>query len=118
MADNTLPPGGLSGADPVDSAARRTFLRRAVGIGVPVVLATVPGRTVLAQEPGPFSGGCASTHLSGWRARNPDLEAQCDQQLAEPAGIHKPGGFFEEEMDSDSLKKTHGASNSQVNPGQ
>ena len=30
---------------------RRAFLRRAVGVGVPVVLATVRGRSVLAQDP-------------------------------------------------------------------
>lgn len=70
MADNTLPPEGLSGgaqAHP-DASKRRAFLRRAVAIGVPVVLATVKGRSVLAQTEGTPSG-CASIDPSGWRAR-------------------------------------------------
>lgn len=70
MADKTLPPEGLSEeATAQQLAERRAFLRRAVGIGVPVVLATVSGRSVLAQ-PGPNDtvngSGCASMHPSGW----------------------------------------------------
>ena len=123
MADNTLPPGGLSGVEPTDSTGRRTFLRRAIGIGVPVVLATVPGRTVLAQvDAGPFSGGCASMHASGWRNRpeNEALLPECDQpegELQSPGGLSKPGGsLFDEE--SSQLSKPAGSSNQQVNPGQ
>ena len=66
MADNTLPPEGLSGGSAIKLDQRRAFLRRAVGVGVPVVLATVRGRSVYAQDG--FSG-CASTHPSGWLLR-------------------------------------------------
>ena len=81
MADNTLPPEGLSGAAPAqpDLSQRRAFLRRAVAVGVPVVLATVRGRSVLAQELGPNEtlegSGCASLAPSGWLQRDPDPAA-------------------------------------------
>jgi hypothetical protein len=74
MADNTLPPEGLSGAREAqpDVSQRRAFLRRAVGVGVPVVLATVRGRSVLAQDTSEFGSGCASAHPSGWLFRGDD----------------------------------------------
>jgi len=72
MEDKTLPPEGLSGAlQTFDRSERRAFLRRAVAVGVPVVLATVRGRSVLAQTADAPPSGCASANPSGWRARNP-----------------------------------------------
>jgi hypothetical protein len=122
MADKTLPPEGLSGAPLTDASARRAFLRRAVGIGVPVVLATIPGRRVLAQDEGPFSGGCGSVHASGWLVRNqnnPDVDLSlCDQPEPEPFELSKPdGGLFEPAPEEESgLNKTHGGGNS-TTPG-
>ena len=66
MADKSLPLGGLpdegsgsgSAAQPAaDSLERRAFLRRAAMIGIPVVIASVPGRTVWAQPYRPAGGG-------------------------------------------------------------
>ena len=82
MADNTLPPEGLSGASALKLDQRRAFLRRAVAVGVPVVLATVKGRSVLAQGSDDASiSGCASMHPSGWLSRgNAKLrEENCTQ---------------------------------------
>lgn len=46
-------------------------------VGLPLVLATVYGRSVLAQEPATLSG-CASIAPSGWLARHPEVTpAQC-----------------------------------------
>ena len=54
MEDKTLPPEGISGGPTTsDPSERRAFLRRAVAVGVPVVLATVRGRSVLAQTTDP-----------------------------------------------------------------
>jgi hypothetical protein len=124
MADNTLPPSGLSGVEQDGSPERRAFLRRAVGIGVPVVLATIPGRTVLAQTNTiGASGGGASIHLSGWRARNEDaIDQFCtepgEQLIDETDQLKKAGGSASEATDPIGANKAHGKSNSQVNPGQ
>lgn len=52
MADNTLPESDLSARsssiEDVKDDERRKFLRRAAIAGLPVVLATVRGRTVFA----------------------------------------------------------------------
>jgi len=71
MADKTLPPEGLSEeAIAQQRSERRAFLRRAVGVGLPVVLATVKGRSVLADD-GTLSGsGCLSASPSGWLHRD------------------------------------------------
>ena len=71
MEDKTLPPEGLSGVPATpDDSGRRAFLRRAVAVGVPVVLATVKGRSVLAQGPDDASpSGCGSASPSGWLNR-------------------------------------------------
>jgi len=113
MADKTLPQEGFSEAPLIDRSARRAFLRRAVGVGVPVVLATVRGRTVLAQDSGPYSGGCGSMHASGWLARNannPDVDLSLCEEDVEPLDLKKPGGsLFEPE---DGPKKGHGTGTS------
>jgi len=66
MDDKSLPPGDL----PVPAeqriadaavAERRAFFRRAVAVGIPVVLATVRGRTVYARQ----LSGCGSLQPSG-----------------------------------------------------
>lgn len=74
MADKTLPPEGLSGAQSTRSSARRAFLRRAVGVGVPVVLATVRGRTVMALDTTANGSGCGSMHNSGWLSRDDEYD--------------------------------------------
>lgn len=85
MADNSLPPEGLSGAAQTQTSERRAFLRRAVAIGVPAILATVRGRSVLAQDVEPTASGCASIHPSGWRARTfGENDAACDPFDAAP----------------------------------
>jgi hypothetical protein len=69
MADKSLPPDNLwSPAEPAsaleaDTSApgRRAFFRRAVGVGIPVILATVRGRTVYARQ----LSGCGSIAPSG-----------------------------------------------------
>jgi len=66
MDDKSLPHGRIPvPSDPqvADSAVadRRAFFRRAVAVGIPVVLATVRGRSVYAQTP----SGCASCQPSG-----------------------------------------------------
>jgi len=54
MADNSLPdhdlPEATASAVEVSDDERRKFLRRAVLAGLPVVLATVRGRTVFASQ--------------------------------------------------------------------
>ena len=71
MSDKFLPPEGISeGAVPVNRSERRAFLRRAVGVGVPVVLATVRGRSVLADDTTASGSGCLSGHTSGWLHRD------------------------------------------------
>ena len=87
MSDKFLPPEGLSEGGISDRSERRAFLRRAVGIGVPVVLATVRGRSVLANDvvidPAnqTFEGsGCMSFAPSGWLNRGDSLEDN-DQRL-------------------------------------
>lgn len=101
MSDKFLPPEGISeGAASKSLAERRAFLRRAVSIGVPVVLATVRGRPVLAQGPNPENlttngSGCASMAPSGWlgedRNNLEDLRertASCDAwETANPGGV-------------------------------
>jgi hypothetical protein len=73
MADKTLPPEGLSEeAKAQQRSERRAFLRRAVGVGLPVVLATVKGRSVLAQETTESGSGCLSADPSGWLHRDGD----------------------------------------------
>jgi len=65
MEDKTLPPEGLSGApQSPDASGRRTFLRRAVAVGVPVVLATVKSRSVLASSANQSISGCGSVNPS------------------------------------------------------
>jgi hypothetical protein len=62
MADNTLPEGDLSAPsssiEDVKDDERRKFLRRAAIAGLPVVLATVRGRTVFA---GGQTASCAGS---------------------------------------------------------
>jgi hypothetical protein len=90
MDDKSLPHGRIPvPTDPqiADAAVadRRAFFRRAVAIGVPVVLATVQGRSALAQSPEPSRSGCASLGPSGWRVRTyGDQDSRCnvyDNQL-------------------------------------
>jgi len=65
MEDKTLPPEGLSGASPTPgNSGRRAFLRRAVAVGVPVVLATVKSRSVLARGVNQSVSGCGSVNPS------------------------------------------------------
>jgi len=65
MDDKSLPHGGIpvpvdpQGADAA-VADRRAFFRRAVAVGIPVVLATVRSRTVHAET----LSGCASCQPS------------------------------------------------------
>jgi hypothetical protein len=62
MADNTLPERDLSATsssiEDVKDDERRKFLRRAAIAGLPVVLATVRGRTVFA---GGLTASCAAS---------------------------------------------------------
>jgi len=67
MADNTLPdhdlPEATAPTAEVSDDERRKFLRRAALAGLPVVLATVRGRTVFA---GQLTASCsASLGVSG-----------------------------------------------------
>ena len=99
MSDKFLPPEGLSKGGVGGRAARRAFLRRAVGIGVPVVLATVRGRSVLANDvvidPANQTlegSGCLSFAPSGWLQRdgqdNYDQRLQSCETFANPeAGV-------------------------------
>ncbi len=65
MEDKTLPPEGLSGVPSTSgNSGRRTFLRRAVAVGVPVVLATVKSRSVLASGANQSISGCGSVNPS------------------------------------------------------
>ena len=65
MEDKTLPPEGLSVAPPtLGLSERRAFLRRAVAVGVPVVLATVKSRSVLASGVNQSISGCGSVNPS------------------------------------------------------
>ena len=72
MADNSLPDRNLPSSTVREEkdrylAGRRALLRRAA-IGLPVILATVHGRTAWAQ--GEMSAGCAaSAHPSGCALR-------------------------------------------------
>ena len=86
MDDKSLPPRGLSApAEPsatelapsateLASADRRAFVRRAVAVGIPVVLATVRGRAVHAQTSPSGSGSLAPSPTTGG------------------AGLFRPGG--------------------------
>jgi len=71
MADNTLPerdlPASSSTIEDVKDDERRKFLRRAALAGLPVVLATVRGRTVFAA--GQTASCAASLGVSGCAAR-------------------------------------------------
>jgi len=62
MADNSLPERDLSEAtssgEQVSDDERRRFLRRAALAGLPVVLATVRGRTVFASQ---LTASCAAS---------------------------------------------------------
>jgi hypothetical protein len=62
MADNTLPERDLSATsssiEDVKDDERRKFLRRAAIAGLPVVLATVRGRTVFASQ---LTASCAAS---------------------------------------------------------
>ena len=62
MADNTLPERDLSATsssiEDVKDDERRKFLRRAAIAGLPVVLATVRGRTVFASH---LTASCAAS---------------------------------------------------------
>lgn len=67
MADNTLPDGNLpagSGQQTEDTplTERRALLKRAA-IGLPVILATVHGRTVWAAPVGSTAGHSAAPSL-------------------------------------------------------
>jgi hypothetical protein len=65
MEDKTLPPEGLSGVlSTSGNSGRRTFLRRAVAVGVPVVLATVKSRSLLARGANDLVSGCGSVNPS------------------------------------------------------
>jgi len=71
MADNSLPDHDLPEATAltpeVSDEERRKFLRRAALAGLPVILATVRGRTVFA---GGLTASCAaSLGVSGCAAR-------------------------------------------------
>jgi hypothetical protein len=67
MDDKSLPHGRIpvpadpSEAERLAAADRRAFFRRAVAVGIPVVLATVRGRTVYARQ----LSGCGSLDPSG-----------------------------------------------------
>ena len=71
MADNTLPerdlPASSSTIEDVKDDERRKFLRRAALAGLPIVLATVRGRTVFAGQAGPSCA--ASMGVSGCATR-------------------------------------------------
>jgi len=114
MEDKILPPEGLSGAgtaQPVEFQ-RRAFLRRAVGVGVPVVLATVRGRSVLAQgnETTALRSGCASTHFSGWLGEGRNSEADLNERelncTAEQPSFQPGGGA--DDGSTDELSKPQG----------
>ena len=117
MADNTLPPEGLSGEPPVaDTSERRAFLRRAVGIGLPVVLATVHGRSVLAQEA--TLSGCASIAPSGWRARNPTVtDGQCAAVEPQSFDIEQEstGGLLDD-LDQEKQRRSENPTSTPVDP--
>ena len=86
MSDNFLPPEGFSEGSITGRSERRAFLRRAVGVGVPVVLATVRGRSVLAQDVDPTNqtdvgSGCLSWAPSGWLQRDGDVNYNYEQRL-------------------------------------
>ena len=95
MDDKSLPPEDLSAAAEqriADAAVaeRRAFFRRAVAVGIPVVLATVRGRSVHAQT----LSGCGSLQPSG-ACTGTGLVVGDD--LSKPAGgadetLSKPGG--------------------------
>ena len=81
MSDKFLPPEGLSEGGIGGRSERRAFLRRAVAVGVPVVLATVRGRSVLANDvvidPANQTlegSGCLSFAPSGWLSRGDSLD--------------------------------------------
>lgn len=109
MADKTLPPEGLSRGKPIDSSARRVFLRRAVGVGVPVVLATVKGRSVLAVDTTANGSGCLSVHYSGWLGEKNAHQTRVDscraweesQQLGGSTDQSEPVFNFDPEPEPD-----------------
>jgi hypothetical protein len=93
MEDKTLPPEGLSGAlQTFDRSERRAFLRRAVAVGVPVVLATVRGRSVLAQGPDDTvnGSGCGSASPSGWLKREDPAARKASCDAFESSGASQP----------------------------
>jgi hypothetical protein len=117
MADKTLLPEGLSGDASTSAASdRRRFLRRAVGVGIPVVLATVRGRSVLAQNTTENGSGCMSMHPSGWLSEdNPNYQARFDacqqwEEAQEPEfdGLKKNHGRLFDEPADEAPKKNHG----------
>jgi hypothetical protein len=69
MADNTLPERDLSApsssSEAVTDDERRKFLRRAAIAGLPVVLATVRGRTVFAAGQTASCPASATTSTCG-----------------------------------------------------
>lgn len=88
---------------------------------MPVVLATVGGRSVLAQDNTSLSGsGCASMHPSGWLMRDGDVayqerlescEAWQENQLAplqEPVSEPEPVFNFDPEPVEDPTKGGNG----------
>ena len=86
MDDKSLPHGRipvLPDQEDADAAIadRRAFFRRAVAVGIPVVLATVRGRSVYAQTP----SGCASCQPSGGVAGTGE-----DVDISKPKKPKKP----------------------------
>jgi hypothetical protein len=93
MDDKSLPHGRIPvPADPKgpDSAVadRRAFFRRAVAVGIPVVLATVRGRSVHAQG----ISGCGSLEPSGACGDNGGLSRPGGgEDISKPAKPHGGG---------------------------
>ena len=91
MAEKSLPDDDLSsparqlehGNREAASPNRRAFVRRAVAVGIPVVIATVRGRSVHAQS----LSGCGSLQPSGCVATEGLVPGE---NLVEPAKV-KPG---------------------------
>ena len=110
MEDKTLPPEGLSEVKAeLDGLRRRAFLRRAVGVGVPIVIASVPGRSVLAQTEETGMSGCLSAHTSALLRHTPcSQENLVDEFATEPATPTEP--FIDMSPDPDKTKsgKGHG----------
>jgi hypothetical protein len=69
MARNVDPMTGVRVDGPAVAAERRDFIRRAAGVGLPVVLATVSSRTVWAntgESAGASVAPSADAGTDGW----------------------------------------------------